>query len=54
MSSPNIQGEYAMKAGTSQPIVMKAIEILLVDENETIDFTMCAIHKGARRKESKG
>jgi hypothetical protein len=38
-----------LKEGTPQPIFMKAIEIFgnqppcLVDENETIDLTMCAI-----------
>jgi hypothetical protein len=69
-----IQGEYAMKAGTPQPIFMKAIEIFrnqeidvrkvetnpaytrtpwLVDENETIDLTMCAIPKGASKERIK-
>jgi hypothetical protein len=69
-----IQGEYAMKTGTSQPIFMKAIEIFgnqeiniriveitqacalppgYVDENETIDLTMCAIPKGASKERIK-
>jgi hypothetical protein len=70
-----IQGEYAIKAGTPQPIIMKAIEISgnqeidvlkveitpaytrppwFVDENETIELTMCAISKGGSiRKESR-
>jgi hypothetical protein len=63
-----IQGKYAMKAVTPQPIFMKAIEIFgnqeievrkveitpaytrppwVVDENETIDLSICAIPKRA-------
>jgi hypothetical protein len=69
-----IQGEYAMKAGTPQPIFMKTIEIFgnqeinvrkvettpaytrppwLVDENETIVLTICAIPKGTSMAESR-
>jgi hypothetical protein len=42
-----------MKAGTTQPIFMEAIEILLVDENETTDLAMCAIHNGASKEKIK-
>jgi hypothetical protein len=61
-----IQGEYTMKAGTSQPpqifgnqeIDVRKVEITpaytrppwLVDENETIDLTQCAIPKGASKE----
>jgi hypothetical protein len=64
-----IQGEYAMKAGTPQPIFMKAIEIFgnqEIDvckveitpaytrrERDHYDLTMCAIPKGASKERIK-